>query len=155
MKGCFGNIQHYLDVQFRLLRNDYIIALTDGLRFLQEQTQNGKLDTAMKWRHFEQHCYDIIMIYNDVYIGNSNVDWFGNIVYELYFDVTECKDVQWEAENRLRPGSLVCLRKYNCADKFIFCVLTPSDGSNRDKGCLTVEFQQKDLVQVGLFDYVT
>ena len=40
--GAYQNVQHYLDVQFRLLREDYLLPLRDGVQKLREIVRESR-----------------------------------------------------------------------------------------------------------------
>lgn len=42
MKGSYDNVKHYLDVQFRLLREDFIAPLREGIQFYKATKENNQ-----------------------------------------------------------------------------------------------------------------
>ena len=102
--GRYDNKEHYLDVQFRLLREDFVRPLRDGIQQLVvmgDQRNNGK------------HRLDDIRVYDNVRIL-SPVFTSNGIAHKVRFDVSRFRGVQWENSKRLIFGSLLCLSK----DKF-------------------------------------
>ena len=95
--GGYKDKDHYLDVQFRLMKQDFVIPLRQGI---QEFQKNG-----MK-RHFSS-C-DLRMYYGVHILGFVAHD---SIDHVLCFDTSKLKSVMWNFSKRLIFGSLVCLSK--------------------------------------------
>jgi len=102
IKGAFEDAEHYLDVQFRLLREDFIRPLRNGIR---EYT--GLRDDADDPRVRRRKLTDV-RIYHDVAILNP-VCTPGGIQHRIRFDVSRLSHVRWRYSKRLIYGSLVCL----------------------------------------------
>ena len=102
--GRYDNKEHYLDVQFRLLREDFVRPLRNGIQQLLvmgDQRNNRK-------HHLDDiRVYDNVRILRPVFTSNG-------IAYKVRFDVSQFRKVQWENSKRLIFGSLLCLSK----DKF-------------------------------------
>ncbi|XP_038070359.1 NFX1-type zinc finger-containing protein 1-like [Patiria miniata] len=110
IKGTYENVEHYLDVQFRLLREDFVAPLREGVtEFL--------LDTSSRLQD--------IRIYNNVRILNRKMG-YSSLIHTLAFDTKPFQRYHWESSKRLLYGSFVCLTK----DKFqhIICATV----ENRD-----------------------
>ena len=102
--GRYDNKEHYLDVQFRLLREDFLRPLRDGIQ---------QLVAMGDQRNNRKHHLDDIRVYDNVRIL-SPVFTSNGIAYKVRFDVSWFRGVQWENSKRLIFGSLLCLSK----DKF-------------------------------------
>ena len=90
----YKNVNHYLDVQFRLIREDLIRPLRLGItELLQTQNQQGfrKLKSDLK-------------LYENVQILRPSFSTEG-LIYEIKFDVKHLKKIRWEASKRLKFGS--------------------------------------------------
>ncbi|XP_022092100.1 NFX1-type zinc finger-containing protein 1-like isoform X2 [Acanthaster planci] len=98
IKGKYESVEHYLDVQFRLLREDFVAPLREGVTEFLTDTTGRPQD---------------IRIYQNVVVQNRTMGENG-FIYTLNFDVRPLKRVRWEASKRLLYGSFVCLTK----DKF-------------------------------------
>ncbi len=85
-----GGVDHYLDVQFRLLREDFVRPLRDGireyLRLTQEKTK--KQDVVI-------NRINDINLYNQVHVISSVIN-HGDLVYNAKFDTTNFKKVRWQ-----------------------------------------------------------
>ncbi|XP_038069842.1 NFX1-type zinc finger-containing protein 1-like [Patiria miniata] len=123
IKGRYESVDHYLDVQFRLLREDFVAPLREGVtEFLS--------DTSSRPQN--------IRIYNDVYIQNRRMG-IGGLVHTLGFDTEPFEGYDWESSKRLLYGSLVCLTK----DKFqhVICATVENrDVTDLAYGTIEVRF---------------
>ena len=98
IKGRYENVEHYLDVQFRLLREDFVAPLREGVTEFLSDSSSRLQD---------------IRIYHDVEIVKKTLGNNG-FVYRLQFDVTRgLKRIRWESSKRLIYGSFICLTKDN------------------------------------------
>lgn len=102
--GRYDNKEHYLDVQFRLLREDFVRPLRDGI---QQLVVMGDQRNNRKHHLDDIRVYDNVRILRPVFTSNG-------IAYKVRFDVSQFRKVQWENSKRLIFGSLLCLSK----DKF-------------------------------------
>lgn len=100
VKGSYDNVDHYLDVQFRLMREDFFSPLRSGIQ------QYLALKNEQKRKRIDDLC-----IYNQVHILYS-VCTLEGIAYKVSFD-TPYQRINWEQSKRLLYGSLVCLTSDN------------------------------------------
>nr|XP_034329289.1 NFX1-type zinc finger-containing protein 1-like [Crassostrea gigas] len=99
-KGGYRDLDHYLDVQFRLLREDFICPLREGIQeYIEALNNTGQVKRLQDLR-----------IYKDVQIISPICDKSG-LSYRICFDVDKLKRVRWESSKRLIFGSLVCLSR--------------------------------------------
>ena len=96
VKGAYDNVDHYLDVQFRLLREDFFGPFRDGI----------KQYLSLKNKQEHQHI-DNLRIYDQVHILYSLCTLNG-IAHKVSFNVSQLQ-VNWNQSKRLLYGSLVCL----------------------------------------------
>ena len=99
--GSYNDAEHYLDVQFRLLREDFVRPLREGIAQLLERLGSAKTD-----------AYQEIRLYNDVRLLYP-VFTSDGLRYRIKFDNSKFKHVRWENSKRLIFGSLMCLSKDN------------------------------------------
>ena len=102
-EGRYDNPEHYLDIQFRLLREDFIRPLRDGI---QQLLAMGKHRNSRDDRLQDVRVYDNVRILNPQRTSNE-------IAYKIRFDVSKFSGVIWENSKRLIFGSLLCLSKDN------------------------------------------
>lgn len=122
--GSYHDAEHYLDVQFRLLREDFVRPLREGIAKLLERIGSAKIGALQDIRVYK----DVQLLYP---VCTSN-----GLQYKVKFDNTNLRKVRWENSKRLIFGSLMCLSKGKF-DSFVFATV-----ANRDL---------KDLKQVTEF----
>ncbi|KAL5004104.1 hypothetical protein ScPMuIL_017560 [Solemya velum] len=126
IRGKYLNLEHYLDVQFRLLREDFVSPLRQGISdYLQRSENEGERTKRIA----------DLRVYNDVNIL-CPVCTDTNLYYRLRFDIDKLARVNWEKSKRLIFGSLVCL----------------SSDSFRTLHFATVGNREVNLLKKGLID---
>ena len=105
--GRYDDAEHYLDVQFRLLREDFVRPLREGIAHLLE-----RIDSAYNGAVQDIRVYNNAQLLYPVCTSNG-------IRYRIRFDNTKLRHVRWENSKRLIFGSLICLSN----DKFESFVL--------------------------------
>ncbi|XP_046359851.2 NFX1-type zinc finger-containing protein 1-like [Haliotis rufescens] len=127
-KGAYFNLDTYLDVQFRLLREDYIQPLRKGILAYRQckldQVPNKVADT---W------------LYHNVHIIRSICS--DDVDTRLTFDVSRVGRIRWQSTKRLICGSLVCLSKDNF-ETMLFATVTNRTVHDLLKGNIDVRFEQ-------------
>lgn len=86
-----GGVDHYLDVQFRLLREDFVRPLREGI------TEYLRLSKDKMRKHDLNRIKDV-KVYNEVHVVNS-VMRSGDLIFTAKFDTTEFKKVRWQVRN--------------------------------------------------------
>ena len=125
IRGSYRNWEHYLDVQFRLLREDFMSPLRDGIHeYLTDNKKNKS-----------------IHLYNDATILNP-VCLYAGIGFTLRFDIVTSRltRVRWEHSRRLIFGSLLCLSSDNFKT-ILFASVVKRDPEHLKDGYLTVKFE--------------
>ena len=112
--GSYNDAEHYLDVQFRLLREDFMRPLREGIAQLLERTGCAEIGALPD-----------IRVYKDVQLLYP-VCTFNGLQYKIKFDNTSLKNVQWENSKRLIFGSLMCLSK-DKFESFVFATVANRD----------------------------
>ncbi len=138
--GSYKDANDYLDVQFRLLREDCVRPLREGIReFLKNRVrgENRRLQDIQvyeKARILEPYC------------GSKSV------CHLIEFDVTKLKHVKWETTKRLINGSLLCFSK----DDFktaVFGTIAERNIEDLAKGRLYVQFEGINIQLVDCSPY--
>ena len=111
IKGRYHNIEHYLDVQFQLLREDFLRPLRDGIKHYREHNNSS----------YPNDLYQDVRIYDNVKILRPICTSSG-VRYKIRFDTRKFVDVQWENSKRLIFGSLLCLSTDNF-ENFVFATV--------------------------------
>ncbi|XP_046577632.1 NFX1-type zinc finger-containing protein 1-like [Haliotis rubra] len=127
-KGAYSSLDTYLDVQFRLLREDYIQPLRRGiLEYKQSRFDKAPNKVADTW------------LYHDVHIMRSVCT--DDIDTRLTFDVTRVGRIRWQSSKRLIYGSLVCLSRDNF-ETMLFATVTNRTVHDLLKGNIQVRFEK-------------
>ncbi|NXF36396.1 ZNFX1 protein, partial [Nyctibius bracteatus] len=116
VSGRYESTSIYLDTHFRLLREDFIRPLREGILELLQSFEDKSL---------RKKKFDDIRIYFDTRIITPLCSPTG-IVYKVQFDIKPLKFVRWQNSKRLLYGSLICMSK----DHFETCLFATV--SNRD-----------------------
>ncbi|XP_032872675.1 NFX1-type zinc finger-containing protein 1-like [Amblyraja radiata] len=129
----------YLDIQFRLLREDFVRPLREGISNLlscnQQDLRKGKTDDIRIY--FDAHVLGPMCTHTGVY-------------YRVRFNVKPLKFVQWESSKRLLYGSLLCLSKDNF-ETMLFATVAHRNVRELKNGIITLSFTEDsrlDLVDV-------
>lgn len=138
--GSYKDLEHYLDVQFRLLREDFILPLRDGIRQLQKNYERlGESYTRRTKFANDVHVYRNVTVLYPVCNGKG-------MVYRIRFDSLHrsVSHVKWGKTKRLKFGSLLCLS----ADDFynlLFGTVENRDPKELCLGELEVRFEGDNL----------
>ena len=145
--GKFNDLEHYLDVQFRLLREDFVMPLRRGIRQLRKES-----DSLMPTKSADRpkrpkdiSVYHKVTILHPVFNDNGRL-------YRLKFDKSHSsvKNVKWERSNRLKFGSLVCLSPDDFAS-VVFATVENRDANSLSVGELEVRFVNLESAQICQF----
>ena len=144
--GSYMDLEHYLDVQFRLMREDFIIPLRQGIKELRRKDNNrgASIDSGRK------HSKDV-SVYRNVTVLYPVCSGKG-MVYRIRFDWLHrsVRHVKWEKSKQLKFGSLLCLS----ADDFYNLVFATVENRNPgDLRCgeLEVRFEGVQLEKLNEF----
>ena len=96
-RGRYEDVEHYLDVQFRLLREDFLEPLREGIYEITHHVSRENRNQMMK-------CYQ------QVVIVRKELTMFG-VHYDVQFDVSQFGKTNWTQSKRLIFGSFLCLSK--------------------------------------------
>lgn len=126
VKGAYSNWDHYLDVQYRLLREDFVRPLRHGIQhFCTPGSEKPSQD---------------VRVYNKVNIL-SPVCLLAGMGFVIRFDVSKFSRVNWEHSRRLIFGSLLCLSSDNFEHSIMFATVVKRDLSLLKEGHLIVKFE--------------
>ncbi|XP_077993299.1 NFX1-type zinc finger-containing protein 1-like [Glandiceps talaboti] len=135
VKGGYKEVEHYLDVQFRLLREDFMAPLRVGISAYLAMLR----DPLAKTKQLQE-----IRLYHGVRIEYPSCTWTG-VVHRIKFDETRLKYVRWQASKRLIFGSLLCLSKDDF-NTLLFATVANRSAADLEQGYLDVRFE--DMTQV-------
>ena len=136
--GSFDNAEHYLDVHFRLLREDYVGSLREGVM---EYLAINNIESC-KVKKTKQSAANImnIRIYKNVEILEYLTDEIG-IYHIIKFEmINRFKRIRWETSKRLIQGSLVCLTNDNFKTVY-FATIYDRDVKMLNEGKILLKFE--------------
>lgn len=107
-KGRYKSLDEYLDVQFRLFREDLVAPLRNGIRDFLGEYRNRANGAPMTAFRAEQRIADI-RVYYDVRVQSSYCEGDGGLLYRIRFSLEGLQRVRWANSKRLMFGSLLCL----------------------------------------------
>ncbi|XP_069099575.1 NFX1-type zinc finger-containing protein 1 isoform X1 [Pleurodeles waltl] len=129
--GRYESTSIYLDTHFRLLREDFVRPLREGIMELLESYE----DQGLRKRRF-----DDIRIYFDTRIITPMCSYSG-IVYKVQFNTQPLKFVRWQNSKRLIYGSLVCMSKDNF-ETFLLATVSNRDSEDLQHGIVQLRFEK-------------
>ncbi|KAK7497642.1 hypothetical protein BaRGS_00011037, partial [Batillaria attramentaria] len=127
-EGAFKDVHHYLDVQFRLLREDYIRPLREGIREYRRMREKGE---QVK-KNSDLRLYHRVQV-----IGLACKE---ALEHRVQFDISHMKHVRWQSSKRLLYGSLVCL-SVDDFENISFAIVTNRDIKDLENGIIQIRFE--------------
>lgn len=160
--GAYKNVDHYLDVQFRLLREDFFKPLRDGVQKLRQIVEEARFDNRLTLKNTnkqnEQLNKDVVKrirkieslsVYFDCSIEQSIPVELG-IVYQVKLSDEKTKPVNWDVSKKLLFGSLVCLSNDFFESNCLIGSICERDTEKLKKGIVYIKFNidaENDLNQ--------
>ncbi|XP_078543923.1 NFX1-type zinc finger-containing protein 1-like isoform X2 [Lissotriton helveticus] len=136
LNGSYPGANAYLDTHFRLLREDFIRPLRDGISQL----------LSLQGKEMMKAKFNDIRVYFSIQILMPICTRTG-IVHQVKFSVENLKHVRWESSKRLLFGALVCLSK----DKFktmLFATVADRNEKELLKGIITLNFTEESRLSL-------
>ncbi|XP_057306393.1 NFX1-type zinc finger-containing protein 1-like isoform X2 [Hydractinia symbiolongicarpus] len=134
-RGCYNDGEHYLDVQYRLLKEDLISPLREGIHEVIDNIPRRERKHALK-------------VYTGIKVLYTNCTNQG-LTYHIAFDTTYTKGIPWKHSKRLIYGSLLCFSKDNF-QTMIFATVANRDAEGLANGELDIRFIERQ----SSYDYV-
>ncbi len=125
--GAYNDWMHYYDIQFRLLREDFVAPLRKGICEYLGGIRGRKLQN--------------VKLYHNVAIVEPLFTKAG-VCYRLQFDVSHFQRCNWEHSKRLIFGSLVCLSPDNFQGEIYFATVSNRDPKQLAEGKFEVQFEE-------------
>ncbi len=122
---------HYYDVQFRLLREDFVAPLRKGIAAYQKGVRGRQLTDV--------NVYEKVAIIQPKCIMNG-------VCFEVQFDATKFARYNWEHSKRLIFGSLVCLSSDDFVDVILFGTVANSEPRGLSQGRLMLQIENPPSV---------
>ncbi|XP_042320198.1 NFX1-type zinc finger-containing protein 1 [Sceloporus undulatus] len=122
----------YLETHFRLLREDFVRPMREGIvQLLQCAEQQG----------LRQRRFDDIRVYFNARILAPTCSATG-IEYKVQFDTKPLRSVRWENSKRLLYGSLICLSK-DGFETFLFATVCHRESRELQEGLVHLSFTER------------
>ncbi len=131
LKGRYEDAEHYLDVQFRLLREDFLEPLREGIHEIVNNVPKKTRNQLMKY-------------YPGARIVEKKFTKSG-IIYRVQFDVSRFNTSRWANSKRLMFGSFLCLSNNNF-ETMLFAIVCERDREELAKGSVHIRFvEEQDI----------
>ena len=133
-KGKYKNAEHYLDVQFRLLREDFLEPLREGIHEIVQNIPRPQRKQLMK-------------SYRNVRIFDKIFTWSG-IIHQAKIDVSGLDTSGWVNSKRLMFGSFLCLSPDNFKT-MLFATVAEREPAELKEGRVKIRFiEQQDVLGI-------
>ena len=141
----FNDLDHYLDVQFRLLREDFAMPLRDGIKQLTKDKDLLEPTTSNFGRANDVSVYHGVTVLYPVCNKKGRV-------FKIKFNQSHSKvrRVKWERSKRLKFGSLLCLSSDDF-NTLVFASVENRDHVGLSDGELEVRFENTEVAEVNRF----
>lgn len=152
---AYKSVQHYLDVQFRLLREDFLRPLREGVQKLREIVRearlegklcrqrdgrsNNKQDTLAKNVMYRIRKIESLSAYFDCSI-ETPVAVDQGIVYQVRLSEDKAKSVNWDISKKLLFGSLICMSNDYFENCCLIGCICERDPKKLKEGIIYVRF---------------
>ncbi|XP_022807780.1 NFX1-type zinc finger-containing protein 1-like [Stylophora pistillata] len=127
-KGRYDDAEHYLDVQFRLLREDFLEPLREGIQEIVKNVPRRQKNQLIK-------CYPGARIVDKTFTQSG-------VIYHIQFDVSKFNTRRWANSKRLMYGSFLCLSK----DEFktmLFAMVANRNAEELARGKIEIRFMEE------------
>ncbi|CAH2096329.1 unnamed protein product [Euphydryas editha] len=142
IQGNYRDVEHYLDVQFRLLREDCFGPLREGIRqFMQDPTKR-KYDNIRVFRNVK---------FVNTYTSPCKVGFY--VEFDKYTK-KRFKNINWSHSKRFIFGSLVLFTKDNC-NSFLVATIIDRDVKALNGGKIPVSLVDNEVDDLFLKDTYT
>uniref|UniRef100_A0A8R1TQL9 NF-X1-type domain-containing protein n=1 Tax=Onchocerca volvulus TaxID=6282 RepID=A0A8R1TQL9_ONCVO len=134
VKGSYLSQEHYLDIQFRLMREDLVAPLRDGIRLWKQQKGKG---TFLSYAMDASEELDLLVIRGVIVEGAQLKRSTGEIIRYVTFQPIST-DNSWSL--RLKYGQLVTLSSDGFQNEALFATVAEKDSDDFLKGKLGLCF---------------
>ena len=150
IKKPFPSVDQYLDIHFRLLKEDSLAGLRNGCRHLEKRYKQQQYSKAAVDKSSNARQQNDVIVYSDVVIDEQVIakNRQGNtkgIVFNIEFNSKHpsIKRVNWARSKRLMYGSLVCLISTDF-NKVHFATVQDRNPDMLKEGCVQLCFEGHD-----------
>ena len=131
LKGRYGDAEHYLDVQFRLLREDFLEPLREGIYETTHNIPRAQRNQLMK-------SYQGVRIIGKTFTPSGTI-------HTAVFDVSNFRSTSWTHSKKLIFGSLLCLSRDNF-ETMLFATVANRDPELLEKGTFDLRFIEEQNI---------
>lgn len=129
IKGAYQNVEHYLDVQFRLIHEDFVAPLREAIKCYKENK---------KKKIKERKTINNIRIYRNVKFYEKKDFVEEKLGYLINFNENNKLKINWDVSKRFMFGSLLVFTA-NEFDDFFMGIVLGRDKNHLENGQLMVE----------------
>ncbi|KAF8778265.1 NFX1-type zinc finger-containing protein 1 [Argiope bruennichi] len=142
IKGHYQSTEHYLDVQYRLLREDYVRPLREGIKeYLTFKDSNKSLKRIKDIR-----VYPYVQIVKQEFVN-------GELLHMVCINDKKFAKIKWEFSKRLLSKSLLCL-SFDNFKTMLFATVAKRDPKELVKGLLFLRFEDLTDEVLNLDPYI-
>ncbi|XP_069677593.1 NFX1-type zinc finger-containing protein 1-like [Periplaneta americana] len=131
--GAYDSVEHYLDVQFRLLREDFMAPLKEGISNYVNSVNKEDVKKI-----------DNIRIHYNVKFVKPKVTREHLGVVVCFDPNNKCRDIKWDISKIFMFGSLLLFTRDNFTN-IIFATVVERDAEELKKGNIVVKFEGSDV----------
>ena len=128
VSGGYKSWEHYFDIQFRLLREDFIRPLRRGIAAYHDTGSSRGISD--------------VRVYHNTRILNP-VCLFSSMGFEIKFDVSNLRNFKWEHSRLLIFGSYLCLSNDEFCNHMMFATVVKRDPKLLREGKITIKFEDR------------
>ena len=145
--GAYRNVHHYLDVQFRLLREDYLRPLREGVSKFREIVQQyninyniSEVENLSSEMRKKLRSIDSLSIYFGTTVHSTKLTDIG-IVYQIKLrQEAKKKEIDWEYSKKLIFGSMVCFSNDNFMSNCLVGIVCDRELADLKKNLIGIRF---------------
>nr|CDP92735.1 Bm7616, isoform b [Brugia malayi] len=140
VKGSYSSQEHYLDIQFRLMREDLIGPLRDGIELWRQQKEK---EAFVSYATDANEELDLLIIKGVIVEGAQLKQSTGEIIRYIIFQPPSA-DNSWDS--RLKFGQLVTLSSDRFQEEALLATIAEKDSDDFSEGKLGLHFFDDHLV---------
>ncbi|PSN54487.1 hypothetical protein C0J52_05534 [Blattella germanica] len=141
IRGAYTSVEHYLDVHFRLLHEDFLNPMREGINEFVKKVETQKIRK-------NKPITNVRFYPNVVFLRPKVVN--DRIGITVNFDIKKFKNINWRTSKRFMYGSLLCFTQDNFRT-FFFGTIIEREEKDLQNGMLVVELCVGSQIRDDLF----
>lgn len=148
--GAYKDVNHYLDVQFRLLREDFLYPLRSGVQNLRQIISEARFNDRIVTRKTNLRVLsneakssiskiESLSVYFDCSIEKMVTSEVG-MVYQVRISDEKIKSINWSMSKKLMFGSLICMSNDFFENTCLMGCISERDSAQLKEGIIMVKF---------------